>query len=194
MIREALLKRAERVMASRSPDFEVGPPGDRYMLRWHLCSWSNYEKGSVPKNRWEAFVRALPAVYVHRFLHDDDDRALHDHPFGSVSIPLKTGYWEVLFVPLSETRISQLREQAVFRPTYKTFRKEGSVTIRRAATAHRIVLKREADGSIPETVSLFLMGFRIRDWGFYCPKGWKFWKDFVSSRDRGAIGVGCGED
>lgn len=194
MIREWLLKKAEAVMASREPDFEAGPPGDRYMLRWHLCPWSNYEKGSKPKTRLEAFVRTLPAVYVHRFLHDDDDRALHDHPFGSVSLPLKSGYWEVLFVPITKSRIAELASLNLYRPTYKTFRKEGSITIRRAASAHRIVLVRAADGKIPETISLFLMGFRIREWGFYCPKGWKFWKDFVSTRDRGAVGVGCGED
>jgi len=192
MIREWLLRKAEAIMASRPPDFEIGPPGNRYMLRWHLCPWSNYEKGSKPKNRWEAFVRTWPAIYVHRIRHDDEDRALHDHPFPSCSFVLKNGYWEVLFYPILPERIAELQAAGTPRPTVKVFRTEGSLTFRQADAAHRLVLEQGMNGPI-EVISLFLMGFRIREWGFHCPKGWVPWKDFVGDRDRGAIGKGCGD-
>lgn len=194
MIREWLLRYAEAVIASRPPDFEIGPPGDRYMLRWHLCSWSNHEKGSKPKNFVEHIVRSLPAVYVHKIIHDDEDRALHDHPFSSCSFVLKNGYQEVLFYPISDARIARLRKIGEPRPTVKVFRTEGSITFRAAASAHRLVLDRDASGAPIHVVSLFLMGFRTREWGFYCPKRWVPWAEFVGVRDRGSVGRGCGED
>jgi hypothetical protein len=30
-------------------------------------------------------------IYLHHFLHSDDDRALHDHPWWNVSILLRSG-------------------------------------------------------------------------------------------------------
>ena len=57
------------IQPAREPDLIVG---DRYMLRWFL----------LPRNSWLN-------VYLHHFLHSDDDRALHDHPYWSVSICLR---------------------------------------------------------------------------------------------------------
>jgi hypothetical protein len=75
MIRNFLLTKAQAIMASRPPDFSIGPKGDRYMLRWWV----------IPRNRWFN-------IYLHRFLHDDEDRALHDHPWVSCSYIL-WGSW-----------------------------------------------------------------------------------------------------
>jgi hypothetical protein len=50
----------------RDPDFIIGNPP--YMLRWWL----------LPRN-------PTFNVYYHRILRDDDDRALHDHPWPSFS-------------------------------------------------------------------------------------------------------------
>lgn len=168
MIRQWVLRKCEAVMASRPYDFAIGPGSDRYCLRWWI----------IPRNRWFN-------IYLHRFLHDDEDRALHDHPWYSMSWLLKTGYYEVL-------RNNQGAESSVWRP-------EGTVTFRRATQAHRIVLVRRwawHSSGLPkliagEATSLFITGPVIRNWGFYCPKGWRPWQEFVDQRDTGAVGRGC---
>jgi hypothetical protein len=63
----------------REPDFVIGAdsPGGPYMRRWWI----------IPRNR---FLN----IYLHQILRDDDDRALHDHPWWNVSIILRGGYFE----------------------------------------------------------------------------------------------------
>ena len=55
----------------RPPDVVIGGWQRPYLLRWWL----------VPRNRFFN-------VYLHQFCRSDDDRALHDHPWPSVSIAL----------------------------------------------------------------------------------------------------------
>lgn len=70
----ALIARASR----REPDFIVGGHDNPYLERWWL----------IPRN-------PLFNMYLHRFLRDDDDRALHDHPWPWCSILLRGEYIEV---------------------------------------------------------------------------------------------------
>lgn len=63
----------------------------------------------------------------------------------------------------------------------------GDVVYRGARFAHRLYLP----GEIKEAWTLFITGPRIRTWGFYCPQGWRDWRIFTSSADRGRIGRGC---
>lgn len=72
-----LLRRADRIMSSRPPDFVIGPPDAPYLSRWWV----------LPPNRYFN-------AYVHRFHRSDDDRALHDHPWPWCSIILSGGYIE----------------------------------------------------------------------------------------------------
>jgi hypothetical protein len=123
------------------------------MLRWWV----------IPRNRWFN-------IYLHKFLHDDEDRALHDHPWISASYILQGGYMERLAGE-----------------TYFHWRKPGSLTFRWATTAHRIAL---ADNSITP-ISLFITGPVIRTWGFHCPRGWVSWKIFTDTDDYGSTGRGC---
>ena len=44
---------------------------------------------------------------------------------------------------------------------------------RRATHMHRIVID---EGPV---WTLFITGPRIRQWGFLCPKGWIYWRDFT---------------
>lgn len=97
MIREYLLKRATAVMASRPPDFEIGPEGDRYLRRWIVGPWGRGDPRK--KLGWKKFGRKFPNLYLHEIRHDDEDSALHDHPFASASMILENGYWEILFYP-----------------------------------------------------------------------------------------------
>ena len=142
-------------IAAREPDFYIGGREHPYCIRWWV----------IPRNRFFN-------IYLHRFMHDDDDRALHDHPWDNCSIPLRSGYYEVL------------RGQMKYRRTFRLY-------FRRAETPHRVVLLRDTNRVPIESWSLFITGPVRREWGFHCPRGWRHWKKFVSERDFGDIGRGC---
>lgn len=163
MIRQLALTYANRVMASRPPDFSIGPKDDRYMLRWWI----------IPRNKWFN-------IYLHKFLHDDDDEALHDHPWASCSWILDGNYMEVM---KSKTPNVQ----------YVKTRYQGSFTFRSAAALHRVVLFRTSNGPI-KTITFFFTGPLQRKWGFDCPKGWIPYTTFANVDERGSEkGKGCPE-
>lgn len=123
--------------------------------------------------RWFVIPRnPIFNIYFHRFLRSDDDRALHDHPWSNVSILLKGHYIE-----------HTIAQGGVH---YKRVIGEGDVKVRLFGSyAHRIEL---FDGPV---YTLFITGPRYRDWGFHCPRGWVYWKDFTAEHDEGLIGKGC---
>jgi hypothetical protein len=138
---------AEELMASRKPDFVIG---EDYMWRWWV----------IPRNE-------QANVYLHRIMHSDDDRALHDHPWANTSVLLSGRYVE-------HTLAGAVMREA------------GSVVTREATDAHRLeILPGE------HAISLFMTGPKLREWGFHCPQGWRLWTDFVDARDSGQIGRGC---
>lgn len=143
-----------RYAARRPPDFVVGPPDDAYMERWWV----------IPRNQ-------VFNIYLHRFLHSDDDRALHDHPSWNISCILKGEYteWSIKAGGVHHAQV----------------RRAGQFKFRFARTAHRIELH------AGECWTLFINGPKRRNWGFHCPKAWRPWQQFVDSRDHGAVGRGC---
>jgi len=52
------------------------------------------------------------------------------------------------------------------------------LVFRRPETPHRVEL---IDGR--PSVSLFITGPRVRQWGFHCPNGWVHWKKFVDASE-----------
>lgn len=147
-----------RRLFRRPPDFVIG--GDNpYLRRWWV----------IPRTRWFN-------VYLHQILRDDDDRALHDHPWWNVSIVLSGGYLEVMPVVRPE-----------FTGWNRTkWRRPGAVVFRRATTAHRLAL-REGRAAW----SLFITGPNVRSWGFWCDHGWRHWREFCATDDKGRVGRGC---
>ena len=155
------------VKLGRKPDFVIGSVSDPYLLRWWV----------IPRNRFFN-------IYLHQVRRDDEDRALHDHPWWNISFVIKG--------QLSEVRPNKpIRRLRRFWPYF------------RAATAqHRLVVgsRRDvrADIPFPKSVwTIFITGPRVRDWGFQCPDdspagGWRHWKDFVGLNP-GEVGRGCGE-
>jgi hypothetical protein len=173
----------------RPPDVVIGRQGGPYLNRWFL----------VPRNRWFN-------VYLHQFLRDDDDRALHDHPWWSVSIVLRGGYYDISPGP------DGTEQRRWYGP--------GSVIIRQATSRHRVELAErrehvalgddgkadlpvgvplewdEREGrfvafhSIPAW-TLFITGPRVREWGFWCPQGWVHWRKFTAGARGESIGKGC---
>lgn len=155
----------------RKPDFVIGDEKNPYLLRWFI----------IPQN-------PVFNIYLHKFLRDDDDRALHDHPWISLSIILKGSYIEC--TPGLNGRANRKRYMAK------------SWIFRRAVHRHRIELIKYhqvgEDGKLrymPEPVwTLFITGPKIREWGFWC-NGWRFvhWKKFTSPTDTGKTGKGCAQ-
>lgn len=133
---------------TRKPDFVIGG-SNPYMLRWYI----------IPRNRFFN-------IYLHKILRDDDDRALHDHPWRSLSIILAGSYREV--------RENSDRE-------YRSW----SIIYRGAEYAHRLIV---VDGPV---WTLFFTGRKVRNWGFHCPRGWMPWQQFVDHTDTGNVGKGC---
>lgn len=127
----------------------------------------------IPRNRFFN-------IYLHEFLRSDDDRALHDHPWINLSIVLRGSYREWRHYALDSNR-----------PGVKSVvRVPGDIVMRLPSTAHRIELVPQ----IGTTVTLFITGPRVREWGFHCPNGWVHWRVFTSGPRGETIGKGCGDD
>lgn len=138
--------------------------GAGYLLRWHL----------IPRNRWFN-------IYLHKFIGDDDDRALHDHPWWSFSVRLRgqlrehyklPGLFE--FSPFGCGKLIEIVEE----------RMAPRFVYRPATFAHRL----ELVGNKPAW-TIFITGPRVREWGFHCPKGWVHWTK-MTAPDGTPIG-GC---
>lgn len=138
----------------RPPDFVIG--GD-YMRRWWV----------IPRNQWFN-------IYLHCIGRDDDDRALHDHPWWNLSIVLKGAYREIF---INGRRGRPWHDERILRA--------GRMVLRRATDAHRLEV---VEGPV---WSLFVTGPRVREWGFHCENvGWVHWRAFTSD-DGANVGKGC---
>lgn len=148
----SMLKRAASWIAYRRPaDVVIGGHEDPYLLRWFV----------IPRN-------PVCNVYLHLFLRSDDDRALHDHPWASISLLLDGEYTEHLA------------------DNQKRLLRAGDMRVRMSGKlAHRIELHKGP------CWTLFVTGPRYRQWGFHCPQGWRHWREFTNPSDPGAIGRGC---
>ena len=126
----------------------TGPDtADVYMQRWCV----------IPKNNWIN-------IYIHRVLRDDDDRALHDHPWNSLSLCCEGSLHEV----------TKDRTNVIMPGEWK---------YRKATYAHRLKLcPFQALNSTHYTfpVTLFITGPWKRKWGFHTDTGWVYWKDFLN--------------
>lgn len=187
-----------RIAARRPPDFVVGASsaGGAYLERWYLTPWRAWQSALRQKaqqtptaaRRLAAWAGGLlPNLYLHHFLRDDDDRALHDHPSWAASLMLDGSYIEHT---IASGGIHARRE-------YRT----GALRWLRTRHTHRIELptvnrwdaqaRRPVRTSLP-CWTLFLMGPTVRAWGFHCPqKGWVPWQQFTAAGKPGEIGPGC---
>jgi hypothetical protein len=130
--------------ADRPPDEIIGDPGRPHFNRWHM----------IQRNRWLN-------VYAHQFLRSDDDRALHDHPWPSISLVLCGSYIE-----------HEIKAGGVH---VMTMRKTGDLIFRMPSSAHRIELPAD---STTACWTLFITGPKVREWGFHCPDRWVHWTQF----------------
>jgi hypothetical protein len=169
----SLIDRFISRVSRRKPDFIIGSEKNPYCYRWWI----------IPRNRFFN-------IYLHNFVRDDDDRALHDHPWINCTIPLKVGYVEQQF--------KHKWQEGWALPVFVHInRRVGKINFRRASTPHRVILRRDGNGQPIPSWSLFITGPVIREWGFICPGGrWVHWKkftDFENTGKSGLVGRGCNE-
>jgi len=124
----------------------------------------------IPRNKWFC-------IYLHKFLKSDDDRALHDHPWWNISLIIKGRDIENMPVNATDPRGDK---KAVLRKAWRPI-------FRRAEASHQI----ELIPGDPPVWTIFIRGREVREWGFWCPQGWRFWKDFVLPTAKGQVGKGC---
>lgn len=193
------------VASKRPPDFVIGAdsPGGAYLLRWFLTPWRRLQsrlrdRAKKTPTWWNrAFATAagwLPNLYLHCFLRDDDDRALHDHPSWAASLMLRGAYVE-----------HRIAEGGIHHRTRYT---AGALRFMGTLHAHRVELlpqwwtaddfdtacdKYHADPDKRACCwTLFLFGPSVREWGFHCPeRGWVPWYEFTAAGKPGEIGPGC---
>lgn len=164
----------------RAPDFVIGG-GDGelpYLCRWWL----------IPRN-------PICNVYLHHFLRSDDDRALHDHPWPSVSLMLRGRLREWTFAERSlhvrevQRDIDVVLGSAQAGPLLVDEEiQAGALRFRGPRFAHRLELAAGED-----CWTLFVTGPVVRAWGFWCEGvRWVHWTIFTDTRDgRSVTGRGC---
>jgi hypothetical protein len=156
-----------RNIRSRKRDGHV-PVEKAFLKRWYV----------IPKNHWFN-------IYLHCFVADDDDRALHDHPWINASLLLAGFYVE------HTIDAGGVHKRMVYHA--------GDFKFRWPWAAHRVELVESTVGHSLTGVSmsfmpkkqpcwsLFITGPKQRDWGFHCPGEWR-------SHDRFANEGGCGKE
>lgn len=123
--------------------------------------------------RWWVIPRnPMLNIFIHKFVRSDDDRALHDHPWPFMSFLLSGSYQEI-----TDTSI--------------ILRQRFSSGIHKASHRHRVVLLEGAQRRELPCWTLVITGPKIREWGFWCPRGFVHWKSFTAPADKGQIGGGC---
>lgn len=129
--------------------------GQDYLTRYFL----------IPRNRFFN-------VYAHKYTGSDDDRAMHDHPWSSVSF--------LLYGQIQEHTVRWTPEPTYYiKPIWRFIPK-----YRSPQYTHRLEL-------VGKTAwTLFFTGKTVRDWGFYCPNSWVHWKQFTDKTGN-KIGRGC---
>lgn len=141
---------------SLKPHFIIG---NQQCLRWFI----------IPRN-------PVLNIYLHKFQKDDEDRALHDHPWWFISIMLKGSYREITG-RLSPNFVDRSAPSLCFRP---------------ATHQHRVVLP-VINGKKKPCWTILITGSVQRTWGFWCPRGFVKWSDFLAVNDYGNTAKGCGE-
>lgn len=111
--------------------------------------------------RW--LTLGLFRIVIHRFWKSDDDGGLHDHPWPFITTILEGNYYE-------------------HTPKGKFLRSPGEWRWASANALHRVELLKEGQ----EVWTLFIMGPKIREWGFV-PTGtrrWIKWDKYIAQKLR----------
>lgn len=126
-------------------------------------------------HRWYVVRTERVGVFVHKFVRSDEDRALHDHPWAFIVIPLWGGYIEHSdreVPPHERPATSDNYRLPVRRRVWPLI----SARYRSTDYRHRVELINGAP-----SWSLFIRLRKVREWGFWLPAGFvqwnKWWQD-----------------
>ncbi len=125
------------------PDLIIAPDGKPYLYRWHI---TDHEEKSAK-------------VFLHIQVSNDPERPLHDHPWDNMTVMLAGGYHEL---------ISHTEGPPSPGTTALCIRSKGDVIHRKARWAHRLLLP----NGWKYAMTLFTIGPKIRQWGFWFDNGW----------------------
>ena len=204
------------IASRRRPDQFIGR-GSWYVLRWWIFGSTVDEEGKTVPRRiagrsyylhcflrpdkdvphdhpWDWMSLILKGPYIE---HRDEDAADNYEFNGAVEVT-------------STDRRKHYDDPVHVERVYDT----GCFVHGRAEDAHRVSLKQSPvvlpsavydmdwmtaneawaviNGRYTPAWTLFIAGKWQRDWGFHCPKGWVFWRDFVDASGDG-VDRGCGE-
>lgn len=131
--------------------------------------------GGVYLQRWWLIPRnGILNIYLHHMLLSDDE-IHHDHMYPSVSLVLDEG--------ITENYRLQPPDSPVLQRTFS----QGDVVWRSSVMSHQLVVNKPS-------WTIFVTGPRLKQWGFWCPQGWRHWKEYVEKKgNTSGPGLGCGE-
>lgn len=188
-----LIKRAQR-----HPYYHLwNRRGEEYQRRWWLFGQgTNRDRDdrlpgapyiNPPRGRFAHWLASHICVRVHQILRSDSDRHLHDHPAWNISLVLLGGFYEVMpykggsKYPFHDLLVRPARhgireeDMYVAEPSRVVWRGAGHIVFRFARSRHKIVLP-----AGQRTFTLFLLGKRSNDWGFYQAGTKVPWREYDS--------------
>jgi hypothetical protein len=127
--------------------------------------------------RWLArwFPNLSYRLVLHKCVKSDAD-GLHDHPWNWKAKILEGGYWETVPFPISHDPMDEFTKSIT---TERVWRGPGGWRERKSTDFHRLELPHK--GAI--SWSLFLMGPKLKDWGFQDHQGvWIQWEEYLNHR------------
>jgi len=150
-IGEKLLK----AFASRLPERRIEIKGELYLRRWYVLGKMPDELADLwpPNQRPVERHGWLPTTYLHCFHLPDADRALHNHPWVGRGLILLGGYVE-------ERSAGHPREGRA--PYFRAMR-PGALQLVEPDTFHRVT-----DLFEDRAWTLFVVGERVTEWGYWC--------------------------
>lgn len=183
----------------------------RRALQWILCRLFNHRRIMNCERkaylwRWYLIRSKAFAVFLHNFVRSDEDRALHDHPWRFIVIPIWRGYWEhsedaITCDQCGGTGVFTIKEHGGgfwVNCADHCFTCGGTGTLTRqlrrrvfpligarmrpATFAHRVELFEDRDGNPLHAWSIFIRFREVRDWGFLLPSGWQDWRQWWAEK------------
>lgn len=124
---------------------------------WCFWRWTEVASGYI--TRLHVIKTPWFAVCLHWLHKPDPEPYHHDHPVSFLSIILRGGYYE-------------------HRNGYVKHRRFFNFMRASPDDYHTIVMTE------PGTLTLCLMGPKVREWGFHTQSGWVFWKDYYAGKQK----------
>jgi len=101
-------------------------------------------------------------AFLHVFLRSDHDRALHDHPWASTSINIWGKCREIYMHDTPRVFVERCRTIPWLKPVHRP-----------ASWRHMMILDSKF------AVTLFFVGFKVREWGFWPNNIFVHYKDYL---------------